>query len=46
MKLFILSLATLFGVVGLFDTRKYDHLDFNNDKFDITWDDITDDLWP
>ncbi len=46
MKLFILSLVTLFGAIGIFDSTKYDHLDITGDQFDISWDDITDELCP
>ncbi len=46
MKLFILSLVTLFGAIGLFDSTMFDHLDITSDKFDISWDEITEDLWP
>lgn len=46
MKLLILSLVTLFGAIGLFDSTRFDHLDITSDKFDISWDDITDELCP
>ncbi len=45
MKLFILILTSVFAFIGVIDTKKYDYLDFNRDDFDISWDDITEDLW-
>ncbi len=45
MKLILLSLSAFVSVIGLFDSNKYDHLDITGDRFDISWDDITDDLW-
>jgi hypothetical protein len=46
MKFFLLSLTALIGVIGLFDSKKYDYLDISSEKFDISWDDIEEDLWP
>ncbi|MFB9295257.1 hypothetical protein [Persicitalea jodogahamensis] len=45
MKLLLLSLSAFVSVIGLFNSSKYDHLDITSDKFDISWDDITSDLW-
>lgn len=46
MKLLILSLVSVFAFIGVIDTKKYDYLNFSSDEFDISWDDITEDLWP
>lgn len=46
MKFLIFSFVTFFSAIGNFDFDKFDHLDITSDKFDITWDDITEDLWP
>ncbi|GHB85742.1 hypothetical protein [Persicitalea jodogahamensis] len=46
MKFFLLSLTAIIGAIGLFDSKKYDYLDISGNKFDISWDDITGDLWP
>lgn len=47
MKLLLLSLSTLLGAVILFGKTNFDFLDIYGEKSDdISWDDITDDLWP
>ena len=46
MKFFIFALTAIFGAIGMFNSKKYDHLDLSSDEYDITWDEITDDLWP
>ncbi len=46
MKLFIFSFVSVFAFIGVIDTKKYDHLNFSSDEFDISWDDNTEDLWP
>ncbi|GHB58226.1 hypothetical protein GCM10007390_09640 [Persicitalea jodogahamensis] len=45
MKLLLLSLSAFISVIGLFNSNQFDHLDITGDRFDISWDDITDDLW-
>ncbi|WP_373331101.1 hypothetical protein [Salmonirosea aquatica] len=45
MKLLLLSLSAFVSVIGLFDFSQFDHLDITGDRFDISWGDITDDLW-
>lgn len=46
MKLLITWFLLLPCAVLLFRTTRFDHLDFTGDQFDISWDDVTDDLWP
>lgn len=43
--LLISSLATLCATI-LFRSNRFDYLDLNSTKFDISWDEITEDLWP
>ena len=45
MKLLLLSLSAFVSVIGLFDSNQFDHLDITGDRFAISWDDITNELW-
>ncbi|WP_157815957.1 hypothetical protein [Spirosoma pollinicola] len=46
MKTLLIFLFTLIGMSAYIRTNWFDSLDITSDKFDITWDDIMDDLWP
>ena len=35
MKLFLFSIMTFFGIIGLFKSKKFGHLDVPSHKFDI-----------
>lgn len=40
-------IASLTGLCSrLFRTTRFGQFDLNGDQFAISWDDITDDLWP
>ncbi|WP_157579254.1 hypothetical protein [Spirosoma montaniterrae] len=43
--LFIALIATLLAAV-VSRVNRFPYLDFDSFDFDITWEDITDDLWP
>ena len=43
--LLILGLTVLYAMVMVRPSR-FDYFDLASDKFDISWEDITDDLWP
>jgi hypothetical protein len=45
MKLLVIWLILLPIAVLLFRTTRFDFLDLNSPTFDITWDDITRELW-
>ena len=44
MKAFLLYGLTLVVAMVLFRSTRFDFFDLNSDKFDISWDDITEDL--
>ncbi len=46
MKTLMLSLLALLGAMILFQSTRFDFLDFTSTTYDISWDEITEDLWP
>lgn len=46
MKTLLIGLLTALWAIVLFRPNRFDCLDFTGDQFDISWDDITEDLWP
>jgi hypothetical protein len=45
MKMFLISLLTALFATVLFRSTRFDFLDLTSNKFDISWDEITEDLW-
>lgn len=46
MKTLLISLTSVVYATVLFRSTRFDSLDLNSNKFDISWDDIIEDLWP
>lgn len=46
MKTFLICLLSALWAMVLLRPNRFDYLDFTGDQFDISWDDITEDLWP
>ncbi|MBO0937649.1 hypothetical protein J2I47_13915 [Fibrella sp. HMF5335] len=46
MKTFLFSLVAAFWGLLLFNSFSFDQFDFTSSRGDISWDDITDELWP
>lgn len=46
MKAYLIYCLALVVAMVLFRSIRFDFFDLKSDKFDITWDDITEDLWP
>ena len=46
MKTLLIASLALFCTMVYFRTVRFDFLDFTNNKLNISWDDITEDLWP
>lgn len=45
MKLLLFCLTACLAMVSGFKPKSFDYLDITGDRFDISWDDITDELW-
>lgn len=46
MKMLLISLLTTLWTAVFFRSPRFDFLDLTGEQFDISWDDITEDLWP
>jgi hypothetical protein len=46
MKTLLISVLAVLYAMVIARPSRFDHLDLTSDKFDISWEDITDDLWP
>ncbi|WP_460671023.1 hypothetical protein [Larkinella ripae] len=46
MKTFSILCLTLLVIVLEFRPKRFAALDFTSDQFDISWEEITADLWP
>lgn len=46
MKPLLISLLTALWATALLRSTRFDFLDLTSDKFDISWDKITENMWP